>query len=55
MEEKIVMFIGKNNTKTITPLLLALEGEDSELSKRLKYTKEILAHMMVSSGIKEKK
>ena len=53
-EDKLVMYISKNNEKIITTLISALEGEDIEMSKRLKYTREILIHMMGSQN-KEKK
>lgn len=53
-DEKTVMFIGKNNVKKVSSFLSTFEGEDQELSNRLKYTKEILAHMITNSN-KEKK
>jgi polo-like kinase 1 len=54
-DDKLVLYIGKNNERTVYPLLTALEDEDVEMSKRLKYTREILAHMMISQQQKEKK
>lgn len=52
-EDKLVMFIDQNKERVISPLISALDGEDVEMSKRLKYTKEILAHMVLQN--KEKK
>ncbi len=45
-EDKLVMFIGQNEERIVSSLLSALEGDDAEMSKRLKYTKEILTHMV---------
>ena len=50
-----MLYINKNKEKIISPLISALEDEDVEMSKRLKYTKEILAHMVVAQQQKDKK
>lgn len=38
--------MNKKGERTNYPLATALESENTEMIKRLKYTKEILAHMM---------
>lgn len=44
-ENKQVIYVNKKGEKIHYPLPSALESEDTEMSKRLKYTKEILTHI----------
>ena len=41
-ENKLVTYSNKNNERVSYPLASALESTDAEMSKRLKYTKDIL-------------
>ena len=42
-EWKYVCYVNKKKERTNYPLLNALENENIEMSKRLKYTKDILS------------
>jgi polo-like kinase 1 len=44
-EQKTVVYINKKNEKLMYPLATALESNNNEMAKRLKYTKEILTHI----------
>ena len=48
-ESKEVTYVNKKGERLTYPLTTALESTDSEMSKRLKYTKDILTHMLSSS------
>lgn len=39
-------YVNKKGEKTNYPLQTALESSNQEMTKRLKYTKEILTHML---------
>ena len=41
-EEKTVLFTSKKGVKTYETLAKALQAKDSEMARRIKYTKEIL-------------
>lgn len=41
----MVAYVNKKMERVIYPLSSALESNDAEMSKRLKYTKEILTHI----------
>lgn len=41
-EEKTVLFTSKKGAKTYETLAKALQAKDSEMARRIKYTKEIL-------------
>jgi len=45
-ENKMVTFVNKKGERTNYPLATALESSNTEMAKRLKYTKEILTHML---------
>jgi len=45
-ESKIVTYVNKKGERSHYPLASALESNNTEMSKRLKYTKEILTHML---------
>jgi len=45
-ENKIVTYVNKKGERSNYPLATALESSNSEMAKRLKYTKEILTHML---------
>jgi len=45
-ENKIVTYVNKKGERSNYPLATALESSNTEMAKRLKYTKEILTHML---------
>jgi polo-like kinase 1 len=45
-ENKMVIYVNKKGERTNYPLATALESSNTEMAKRLKYTKEILTHML---------
>lgn len=45
-EKKIVTYVNKKGERSHHPLSTALESPNQEMSKRLKYTKDILTHML---------
>jgi len=47
-ESKLVTYINKKNEKLNYPLSTAMESDNKEMTKRLKYTKDILTHMLTS-------
>ncbi|CAK94360.1 unnamed protein product (macronuclear) [Paramecium tetraurelia] len=47
-EHKMVTYVNKNGDRSHYPLATALDSQNTEMSKRLKYTKEILTHMLNS-------
>ena len=44
--KKKIIYINKNLEKKVYPFNKALDSSNHEMNKRVKYTKEILAHMM---------
>lgn len=48
-ESKEVTYVNKKGERLTYPLTTALDSTDSEMSKRLKYTKDILTHMLSSN------
>jgi polo-like kinase 1 len=42
----MLTYISRRGEKSTYPLLTALESSNHEMAKRLKYTKEILTHMI---------
>lgn len=42
----MVTYVNKKGERSNYPLATALESTNLEMSKRLKYTKEILTHML---------
>ena len=49
-ECKVVAYVNKKGKRTCMQLSEALESSDLEMNKRLKYTKDILNHMMNRQG-----
>ncbi|KRW99909.1 Protein kinase-like domain [Pseudocohnilembus persalinus] len=49
-ELKIVTYVNKVHERLTFPLANALESSNQEMSKRLKYTKDILTHMLQNQG-----
>ena len=47
-ESKLVTYVNKKSERTDFAIATALESRNAEMSKRLKYTKEILTHMLSS-------
>ena len=46
-EHKMLTYVNKKAERSNYPLATALESSNTEMTKRLKYTKEILAHMVL--------
>mmetsp|Transcript_4690 Transcript_4690/g.3875 ORF Transcript_4690/g.3875 Transcript_4690/m.3875 type:complete len:175 (-) Transcript_4690:528-1052(-) len=49
-ENKLVTYVNKKGERSNYPLATALESSNTEMAKRLKYTKEILTHMLNNGG-----
>ena len=49
-ELRVVTYLNKKHERLHFPLSTALESDNHEMAKRLKYTKEILAHMLGGSN-----
>ena len=49
-ENKTVTYVNKKGERSNYPLASALESSNTEMAKRLKYTKEILTHMLNNQG-----
>ena len=45
-ESRLVTYVNKKGERTQYPISNALDNDNSEMAKRLKYTKEILTHML---------
>ncbi len=45
-ESRLVTYVDKKGERQTMPLNLALESNNAEMTKRLKYTKDILTHML---------
>ena len=45
-ETKVVTYVNKISSRTTYPLSSAMESSNLEMVKRLKYTKDILTHML---------
>ena len=45
-ESRIVTYVNKKGERSTYPLSTALENSNFEMTKRLKYTKDILTHML---------
>jgi len=48
-EPKEMTYLNKKGEREVYPLATALDSENREMTKRLKYTKEILSHMLASA------
>ena len=49
-ESRIVTYVNKKGERNSYPLTTALESKNAEMTKRLKYTKDILTHMLNNHG-----
>ena len=49
-ESRIVTYVNKKGERSTYPLSSALESNNNEMTKRLKYTKDILTHMLNSNN-----
>jgi len=49
-ENKLVTYLNKKGVRSNHPLSTALESSDTEMAKRLKYTKEILTHLLTQNN-----
>ena len=49
-ETKIVTYLDKKGQKSTFPLSSALDSKNNEMTKRLRYTKQILMHMLTSKN-----
>jgi len=47
-----VTYVNKKGERSTLPLNLALESNNAEMTKRLKYTKDILTHMLNNNNAK---
>ena len=43
-------YVNKKGERSIMPLSQALDSNNQEMTKRLKYTKDILTHMLNNNG-----
>jgi polo-like kinase 1 len=50
-ETKIVTYVNKKGERSTYPLNSAMESSNLEMVKRLKYTKDILTHMLNANGV----
>lgn len=51
-ESRMVTYVNKRGERSTYPLSTALDSSNAEMSKRLKYTKDILTHMLSSGPAK---
>ena len=49
-ENRLVTYVNKRGERSIMPLAQALDSNNQEMTKRLKYTKDILTHMLNNNG-----
>ncbi len=49
-ESRLVTYVNKKGERQTLPLNQALESTNAEMTKRLKYTKDILTHMLNGGG-----
>ena len=49
-ESRLVTYVNKKGERQTLPLNVALESNNAEMTKRLKYTKDILTHMLNNGG-----
>ena len=45
-DSRLVTYVNKKGERSTLPVNLALESQNAEMTKRLKYTKDILTHML---------
>ncbi len=53
-ESRLVTYVNKKGERSTLPLNQALESNNNEMTKRLKYTKDILTHMLNNNGATHK-
>ena len=53
-ESKLVTYVNKEAQTTQYPIATALQSNNDGMAKRLKYTKEILTHMLNNNSKKDK-
>lgn len=53
-ETKVVTYVNKKGERSTYPLNSAMESANLEMVKRLKYTKDILTHMLNANTINAK-
>lgn len=53
-ETKIVTYVNKKGERSTYPLNSAMESANLEMVKRLKYTKDILTHMLNANAAQQK-
>ena len=53
-ETKIVTYVNKKGERSTYPLNSAMESANLEMVKRLKYTKDILTHMLNANAAHQK-
>jgi polo-like kinase 1 len=51
-ETKVVTYVNKKGERSTYPLSTAMENANLEMVKRLKYTKDILTHMLNANSAK---
>ena len=51
-ETKVVTYVNKKGERSTYPLSSAMENSNLEMVKRLKYTKDILTHMLNANSTK---
>ena len=49
-DNRLVTYVNKRGERSIMPLSQALDSNNQEMTKRLKYTKDILTHMLNNNG-----
>jgi polo-like kinase 1 len=49
-ETKVVTYVNKKGERSNYPLSTAMESSNLEMVKRLKYTKDILTHMLQTNA-----
>ena len=49
-DNRLVTYVNKKGERSIMPLSQALDSNNAEMTKRLKYTKDILTHMLNNNG-----
>lgn len=53
-ETKVVTYVNKKGERSTYPLNSAMESANLEMVKRLKYTKDILTHMLNANAMNTK-
>ena len=49
-DNRLVTYVNKRGERSVMPLSQALDSNNQEMTKRLKYTKDILTHMLNNNG-----